>query len=125
MHYVWLLDLILIIHFAFILFVILGGLVALRWHWVVWLHLPAVLWASSYELLGLGCPLTPWEHWLAYQATQLGYQTHALSRWIYNMTYISDMTRLHQILLGVVMLVFNGILYFIIWRSRNKTSTGK
>jgi hypothetical protein len=52
-------DLVVVLHLAFILFAALGGLLALRWRWMPWLHLPAVVWAVLVELTGWICPLTP------------------------------------------------------------------
>ncbi len=43
-------------HVAFVLFVVLGGLLVLRWRRVVWMHVPAVMWAVMLELADLGCP---------------------------------------------------------------------
>src|SRR3546814_3388146 len=47
---------------AFVTFAIAGGLLALRWRWVVWLHLPAAAWAAMIEFAGWVCPLTPLEN---------------------------------------------------------------
>jgi hypothetical protein len=52
-------DLILLFHLAFILFVVLGGLLVARHAWLAWLHLPAVAWGAAVELGGGVCPLTP------------------------------------------------------------------
>ena len=61
MWYSWLADLILSIHAGFVLFVIFGGLLVLRWRWIAWLHLPAALWGAVVEFSGWVCPLTPLE----------------------------------------------------------------
>ncbi|MCL4865603.1 MAG: DUF2784 family protein, partial [Gemmatimonadales bacterium] len=37
-------DLVLVLHLAFLVFVLAGGLLALRWRRVPWLHLPAAAW---------------------------------------------------------------------------------
>ena len=55
-------DLVLVLHLAFIVFVVLGGWLALRWPRVVWVHLPAVVWGIFIELTGGICPLTPLEN---------------------------------------------------------------
>ena len=57
-------DLIVALHFAFVLFVVLGGLLALAWPRVAWLHIPAVLWGALIEFSGWICPLTPLENYL-------------------------------------------------------------
>ena len=57
-------DLIVLGHVAFVVFAVLGGLLALRWQRLVWIHLPAVIWAAIVEFFGWVCPLTPLENWL-------------------------------------------------------------
>ena len=57
-------DAILVIHFAFILFVVLGGLLVVRWRWIAWGHVPAAVWGIVIEIAGWICPLTPVESWL-------------------------------------------------------------
>ncbi|MDH4236829.1 MAG: DUF2784 domain-containing protein, partial [Nitrospira sp.] len=56
-------DLVLLLHFCFILFVLLGGLLLIKQPKLVWLHLPAVAWGAWVEFSGWICPLTPWENW--------------------------------------------------------------
>ena len=66
-------DALVLVHLSFILFVLLGGLLLLRWPRLIWLHLPAVAWGIVVECLHLGCPLTPWENQLRRMAGQAGY----------------------------------------------------
>jgi hypothetical protein len=42
-------DLVVLLHFAFILFVVLGGLVVFRWPRFMWLHMPAAAWGAFIE----------------------------------------------------------------------------
>ena len=90
MWYSWLADLILCMHISFVLFVVFGGLLVLRWRWIMWLHLPAAVWGTTVELVGWSCPLTPLENWLREEAGETGYSsdfsrlllvTDSLSRW--------------------------------------------
>jgi Protein of Unknown function (DUF2784) len=66
-------DLVLIVHLAFIVFVLCGGLLVLKWQWIAWLHLPAAAWGAIIEFTGGICPLTPLENWLREQAGQDSY----------------------------------------------------
>ena len=61
MTYRLLADLVVVAHFGFILFVVLGGLLVIRWPKLMWAHLPAALWGAIVELSGWICPLTPLE----------------------------------------------------------------
>ncbi len=55
-------DLVVLTHLAFIIFVLLGGLLAFRWRWMPWAHLPVMVWGTAVELFGWVCPLTPLEN---------------------------------------------------------------
>ena len=59
--YRFLADIVLILHFAFVLFVVLGALFIFRWPRLLWLHLPAAAWGTIIEFAGWRCPLTPLE----------------------------------------------------------------
>jgi polyferredoxin len=65
-------DLVVLVHLAFIAFVVLGGALALRWRWIPWVHLPAVLWSALLEWCGWICPLTPLENELRRAAGAIG-----------------------------------------------------
>ena len=64
MAYNLLADGVVLIHLAFVLFAVLGALLIIRWRKVLWLHLPAAVWAAWIEFSGKICPLTPLENWL-------------------------------------------------------------
>jgi hypothetical protein len=66
-------DAVLVLHLAFILFVVFGGLVVLRRPRLAWLHLPVVAWGAATEFLGIVCPLTPLENRLRAQGGEAGY----------------------------------------------------
>ncbi len=55
-------DLVLILHFCFVLFVVFGGLFVVRRRWVASLHLPAVVWGVLVECFFWACPLTTLEN---------------------------------------------------------------
>lgn len=75
-------DLIVIIHFGFILFVIFGGILALKWRNLIWLHLPAAIWGVLIELFGWICPLTYYENSL--QRADTGWTRQwSIERWIW------------------------------------------
>ena len=42
-------DLVMILHLVFVIFVVCGGLLVLRWRWIGWLHLPAAVWGAVVE----------------------------------------------------------------------------
>ena len=55
---------VVLVHLTFVTFVVLGGLLVLRWPRVAWIHLPAAGWGVGITLAGWICPLTPLENWL-------------------------------------------------------------
>lgn len=66
-------DLVMIVHFGYIAFVVVGGFLAWRWPWLLWIHLPAVIWGLAIIVVGFTCPLTPLEKYWRRLAGQAGY----------------------------------------------------
>ncbi len=104
-------DLVVVLHFLFVLFVVLGGLLVLRWPRVAWLHLPAAIWGAAIELTGGICPLTPLENSLRRQAGGTGYSGGFIEHYILPVLYPSDLTRSIQIVLGLLVLALNLAIY--------------
>ena len=114
-------DIVVAVHFAFILLVILGGVVVIRRPRFAWLHVPAVLWAALVELAGWICPLTPLEKLLREKAGGVGYESGFIEHYIMPVIYPSRLTRPVQICLGLSVLVLNGILYgWVCYRRRSR-----
>jgi hypothetical protein len=119
MFYRGLADLTLVIHLAFVLFVILGGLLALRWPRVAWVHVPVALYGATIEFIGFICPLTPLEIWLRRRGGESGYEGGFIEHYITAALYPTGLTREIQLGLGVAVLVINAIVYTI-WMRRRK-----
>jgi hypothetical protein len=112
-------ELIVAVHFAFVLFVVLGGLLALRWPRVAWIHLPAAIWGASVEFTGWICPLTPLENRLRRASGEAGYQGDFIAHYILPVLYPNGLTRTDQLVLGGVALAINIAIYaFVIARHR-------
>ncbi|CAN7531054.1 DUF2784 domain-containing protein [Cupriavidus necator] len=114
----WLADLVVIVHGLFILFVVAGGLLALRWPRVAWLHLPAAAWGVLIEWSGWICPLTPLENTLRQAAGQAGYSGGFVERYLLPLIYPAGLTPAVQLWLGLVVLVVNAAVYALWWRRR-------
>jgi hypothetical protein len=112
----WLADLILCLHAGFVLFVIFGGLLVLRWRWIAWLHLPAAAWGATVEFSGWVCPLTPLENWLRQQAGETGYRSDFVDYYLLPVLYPDDLTRDVQLMLGTAVLAINVSVYGWLWR---------
>lgn len=116
MWYLWLADLTLSLHVSFVLFVIFGGLIVLRWRWIAWLHLPAALWGAIVEFTGWICPLTPLENWLRAQDGETPYSSDFIAQYLLPVLYPGDLTRGIQVLLGTGVVVLNAVIYWWLWR---------
>ncbi|HEU5303276.1 MAG TPA: DUF2784 domain-containing protein [Gemmatimonadales bacterium] len=114
-------DLVVVLHFLFVLFVVLGGLLVLRWPRLAYVHLPAAIWGAAIEFAGWVCPLTPLEHWLRRQSGTAPYVGGFIEHYILPLLYPAALTREIQILLGVLVLVINlGVYAYLIRRRRSK-----
>lgn len=112
-------DLVLVVHLAFVLFVVLGGLLVLRWRWVALLHVPAAIWGILIEYTGGICPLTPLENSLRRLGGEAGYAGGFIQHYIQPVLYPSGLTRGTQIVLGSLALLVNLVAYgLVIARSR-------
>ena len=103
-------DLIVFIHFSFILFVIFGGFLALKWRKLIWLHLTAVTWGALIEFAGWICPLTSLENQLR-SASGGGYASGFIEHYIIPVIYPSALTREIQVSLGLAVILLNFFVY--------------
>ena len=120
MPYRLLADLVVILHVAFVAFALFGGLLALKWKRIVWLHVPAALWAAAIEFGGWICPLTPLEIWLREQGGATGYRSGFIDHYILPLLYPASLTREMQVVLGVAVLAVNIASYAWLWHRWRK-----
>jgi len=113
-------DLLVVFHFGFICFVMLGGLLAFRWRGIIYCHIPAVLWGIGIELTGGICPLTPWENRLRRMAGGEGYDGGFIENYLLSVIYPEGLTRDVQIALGLFVLVVNAAVYITLFRLKLK-----
>lgn len=100
-----------LIHLAFILFVLLGGLLVLRWPRMAWVHVPAAVWGVLIEFFGWWCPLTRWENYFLVQAGRAGYGGGFVAHYIMPVIYPPGLTRGMEIAIGVLVLIVNVSIY--------------
>ena len=115
-------DGVVIVHALFIVFSVLGGLLALRWPKVVFLHLPAAAWGVIVQVIQGGvCPLTPLENYLRERGHQPGIGESFVDHYITNLIYVSDPPAWLHNALGIGVLIINVTVYTIViarWRRR-------
>lgn len=104
-------DLTLLAHFVFIIFVLLGGLLVLKWPQIAWLHIPAALWGALTEFFSLPCPLTPLEKHFQRLAGDTPYEGDFIARYLLPLIYPAGLTPTVQLVLGAIVVVMNMIIY--------------
>ena len=111
-------DGLLIVHALFVVFVMAGGLLVLRWPGLAWLHLPAALWGAAIEFAGFTCPLTPIEKAWRHAAGEHAYEGGFVEHYVTAALYPAGLTRPIQVLLGSLVLGVNVWVYWKWWRRR-------
>jgi len=113
-------DVIVMLHFAFVLFAVLGGLLVLKWRRCAWLHVPSFIWAALVMFTGWICPLTPLEIWLRREGGEAAYHGSFIEHYILPLLYPAELTRELQVLLGLLVLGINLAIYAWLWCKRRQ-----
>ena len=104
-------NLILIVHFIFIIFVVFGALLFFVVKKIVFIHIPALIWGSYIELTHSICPLTYLENWFLNKANLTIYSEGFIQNYLVPIVYPPDLTKDLQIYLGITLIVVNIIIY--------------
>lgn len=113
-------DTIVVLHLCFVLFVLLGALLLLKWPKLAWLHLPALAWGILVELNGWLCPLTPLENYLRERAGLGMYHGDFVMHYLMPVLYPVHLTRATQVVFGLIVIGLNLVLYYQIFRRRRR-----
>lgn len=112
-------DALVLLHLSFILLVLFGGLLVLKWRPALLIHLPAMAWGIAVEWLHLECPLTRWENRLRAAAGDAGYPGGFIEHYVWPVIYPAGLTAQIQLLLGLVVVLLNlGVYGYVVWRWR-------
>jgi len=111
-------DAVIIIHFLFILFVVAGGLLVLRWPKAAFLHLPAACWGVFIEFAGWICPLTPLENHLRRLGGEAPYTGDFVVRYLVPVIYPAGLTAFTQYILGGLVIALNLLIYGYVYYRR-------
>ena len=118
MNYHFWADMVVLLHAAFVFFVLFGGLAVLRWQRIAWYHLPAAMWGVIIELGGWTCPLTYLENHLRRMGGGSGYGVTFIERYLEPLLYPLGLTRHTQLVFGLSALLLNLAIYARLWCSR-------
>ena len=109
-------DAIVLLHLAFILVVVFGGLLAVWRPALKWVHLPAALWGALIELGGWSCPLTRYENLLRGRAGQAGYGGGFVDHYVVRAIYPPGLTRGIELVLAAAVTAINIAIYIYVHR---------
>ncbi len=118
MVYLLLADLVVLIHAAFVLFVVLGAVLVWRSPRWAFVHLPCAIYGALIEFVGWYCPLTPLENWLRLRAGAATYDTGFIEHYVMPVLYPEGLTRTVQLVLGLGVVTINAVLYGLVARRR-------
>jgi hypothetical protein len=115
-------DLTAIIHLAFIIFVVLGGLFAFKWKRMAWIHIPAAVWGAMIELYNWICPLTYMENHFRKEAGIDIMAQGFVDHYILPLIYPAELTKELQVKLGLFVIGINIVIYSLViyWHKRIK-----
>jgi hypothetical protein len=114
-------DAVVVFHMVFVAFAVAGGLLAFWWRPAVLLHLPALGWAAFVEFTGRICPLTPLENHLRAASGASGYEGGFIEHYLLPVLYPAALTRELQWTLGTGLVVFNLVVYALLWWRARRT----
>ena len=114
-------DLTLVLHLGFILFVVIGAALVIRWPGLAWLHLPAAIWGAWIEISGGICPLTTLENHFRHRAGEQGYAASFVEHYLVPIIYPGGLTRTVQLVLAAFVIFVNVALYSYVLRRARKT----
>jgi hypothetical protein len=111
-------DAVMLIHFCFIAFALLGSFLVLWKRWVVWLHAPALAWGAWIEASGDICPLTPLENHFRELAGQSTYGEGFITHYLGPIIYPTGLTQDTQFLLLGILIAVNLVGYGLVLARR-------
>jgi len=111
-------DATIMLHVAFVFFVVCGGLLVVRWPRVAWVHLPSAAWGAWVEFAGWICPLTPLENWFHERAGGTAYSSEFIEHYVLPILYPISLSRPLQWVLGGLVILINGAIYAAVLRRR-------
>ena len=119
-------DAVVLVHVAFIAFVVVGGVLALRWRRVALEQVLCIVYGVTIQVIGFTCPLTPLEKSFRRQAGSAGYEGGFVEHYIVPALYPGELIRIVKVALVALIVLANAIVYVFVWRiaSRSRSLGG-
>ncbi len=111
-------DLIVLLHFAFVIFVVAGGLLALKWPKMAYLHIPAAVWGAWIGFANWICPLTPLENYLRRLVGEAGYAGGFIEHYLTRVLYPAGLPAGMRVILGIAVVAANLLVYGVYFARR-------
>jgi hypothetical protein len=113
-------DVVLLAHFAFVAFTVLGGLLVLRYRKVLWWHLAALCWGVVVQWANWICPLTPLENDLRRLGGEAGYAGGFIEHFVLKVLYPENLTVELRYVLGIALIIINVAVYSYVLLTRRR-----
>ncbi|TLX72864.1 DUF2784 domain-containing protein [Labilibacter sediminis] len=113
-------DMVFLLHILFIVYVVFGAILVLRWRKTIWIHIPMAIWGVIVEWGNIICPLTPLENHLRSLAGGAEYELSFTEQYLYPLVYLEALNRELQFLLGILVIAVNVLIYGFILRKSKK-----
>ncbi|GAA1719047.1 DUF2784 domain-containing protein [Dietzia cercidiphylli] len=115
-------DAAMVLHAAFLVYMVVGGFLAWKWRWTFWPHLATAAYGLGIATVGWDCPLTYVENWGRARAGQetlpsTGFIDHYLTGVIYPAEHLLTA----QLAVAAAVLVSWAGLAFLHWRARARS----
>jgi hypothetical protein len=104
MGYQLLAELVMLLHFGFLVYVALGGFLAWRWPWAIVPHAAATVWGALNASVGIPCPLTAWEDAARRRAGEQGLPRGFIDTYLTGVVYPEEHLLTAQLLMAALVL---------------------
>ena len=104
-------DLVMLLHYAFLVFATFGGFLLRWWPDVMWWHLPVVTWGVTIAAIGWTCPLTPLENGLRLAGGGDAYEGGFIEYYLFGRLYPNGLPDSVMMVLGGTLLLVNLLAY--------------
>ncbi|MEM9515711.1 MAG: DUF2784 domain-containing protein [Actinomycetota bacterium] len=109
-------DVVMVTHLSFVVFVVVGGALAVRWRRALWIHLATALYGVTILIVGFTCPLTPLEKALRARAGQAGYDGGFVEHYVVGVLYPGELTPIITVGLAAGLIAVNAAIYVVVIR---------
>jgi hypothetical protein len=104
-------DIVVAIHFTWILFLIGGAIIGRRVRWVMWVHVAALGYSVLLQLFSWICPLTYLEFWLRNRGERETYSGSFIGHYLEKLVYMEVPRGLLFVLTGLVIGI-SAVIYY-------------